>query len=215
MANLGPNAGQRNHFRNYAPSFILDSRQTAYGAIRYTNEVNRIYGVLDKQLQGKAYITGEYSIADMICWPWIQGRSDAALQMEEFPDLAAWKARIGEREPVKAALARAADVRGGVGLQQSSREAEEARKVLFGQRARALTPQIPGFTASKSDECWCGDLARSAIFRLNYIFSEDRLSLIAWGCASVVRTARRRSWREAMTMLGVEGMGAESVLPLP
>jgi len=136
MANLGPNAGQRNHFRNYAPSFILDARQTAYGAIRYTNEVNRIYGVLDKQLQGKDYITGEYSIADMISWPWVQGRSDAALQMEEFPDLLAWKVRVGERDPVKRALARAADVRGGVGLQQSSREAEEARKVLFGQRAR-------------------------------------------------------------------------------
>jgi len=49
MANFGPNAGQRNHFRNYAPSFIHDQRQVAYGAIRYTNEVNRLYGVLDIQ----------------------------------------------------------------------------------------------------------------------------------------------------------------------
>ena len=47
MANFGPNAGQRNHFRNYAPSFIHDQRQVAYGAIRYTNEVHRLYGVLD------------------------------------------------------------------------------------------------------------------------------------------------------------------------
>ena len=52
MGGLGPMAGQRNHFRNYAPSFIHDQRQVAYGAIRYTNEVNRLYGVMDKQLEG-------------------------------------------------------------------------------------------------------------------------------------------------------------------
>jgi glutathione S-transferase/GST-like protein len=136
MANLGPNAGQRNHFRNYAPSFLLDQRHSAYGANRYTNEVNRLYGVLDKQLEGRDFIAGDYSIADMISWPWIQGRSDAALQMEEFPNLKAWKERVGAREAVKRALARAQDVRGGVGLQNASREAEQARSVLFGQRAR-------------------------------------------------------------------------------
>jgi GST-like protein len=136
MANLGPMAGQRNHFRNYAPSFLADQRHSAYGAVRYTNEVHRLYGVLNRQLDARDYITGDYTIADMISWPWIQGRSDAALQMEDFPHLAAWKARVGERDAVKRALARAGDVRGGVGLQQSSREAEAARKILFGQRAR-------------------------------------------------------------------------------
>ena len=53
MANFGPNAGQRNHFRNYAPSVVHDQRQAAYGAIRYTNEVERLYGVLNRQLDGK------------------------------------------------------------------------------------------------------------------------------------------------------------------
>lgn len=136
MANLGPNAGQRNHFRNYAPAMLADQRQSAYGANRYTNEVNRLYGVLNGQLNGRDYIAGDYSIADMISWPWIQGRSDAALSMDDFPHLKVWKDRIGEREAVKRALAAAVAVRGGVGLQQSSKEAEEARKVLFGQRAR-------------------------------------------------------------------------------
>ena len=58
MANFGPNAGQRAHFRNYAPSFILDQRQVAYGAIRYTNEVHRLCGVLDGQLKeiGRAHV---------------------------------------------------------------------------------------------------------------------------------------------------------------
>ena len=92
--------------------------------------------MLNGQLAGKDYITGEYSIADMITWPWIQGRSDSALQIEDFPHLKAWKDRVGEREAVKTALAAAAQVRPGAGLQNSSKEAEEARKILFGQRAR-------------------------------------------------------------------------------
>ena len=136
MANLGPNAGQRNHFRNYSPSMLADQRQSAWGANRYTNEVHRLYGVLNGQLKGRDYIADDYSIADMISWPWIQGRSDSALAIEDFPHLKAWKDRVGEREPVKRALAAASAVRRGDGLQQSSKEAEEARKVLFGQRAR-------------------------------------------------------------------------------
>ena len=50
MANLGPNAGNTHHFRGYAPAMISDQRQIAYGAVRYTNEVNRLYGVLDTRL---------------------------------------------------------------------------------------------------------------------------------------------------------------------
>ncbi|MGH7016040.1 MAG: glutathione S-transferase N-terminal domain-containing protein, partial [Caulobacteraceae bacterium] len=107
MANLGPNAGQRNHFRNYAPSFILDQREVAYGAIRYTDEVHRLYGVLDKRLEGRDYICGEYSIADMMSWPWIAPRSSPALEMEEFPHLSAWQARMAERGAVKRALEKA------------------------------------------------------------------------------------------------------------
>jgi len=136
MGGLGPMAGQRNHFRNYAPSFLSDQRQSAYGAARYTNEVERLYGVLNKQLEGRDYITGDYSIADMITWPWVAGRSSSALEIEAFPRLAAWHERIAAREAVQRALARADTVRGGVGLQQSSAQAEAARKMLFGQRAR-------------------------------------------------------------------------------
>jgi len=135
MANLGPNAGQRNHFRNYAPSFIHDQRQVAYGAIRYTNEVHRLYGVLDKQLSGRDFITGEYTIADMITWPWIQNRSNAGLDLDEFSDLKAWQARVEAREAVGRAMAKARDFAAS-GLQGSGREAEAARSVLFGQRAR-------------------------------------------------------------------------------
>ncbi|HEY1447387.1 MAG TPA: glutathione S-transferase N-terminal domain-containing protein [Caulobacteraceae bacterium] len=136
MGNLGPMAGQSNHFRNYSPSFLLDQRHSAYGANRYTNEVDRLYGVLDKRLAGREFIAGEYSIADMISWPWVAGHSSAAVQMEAFPNLSAWKVRIGAREPVQRALAQGKTIHSGVGLNQSGRDAEAARKVLFGQRAR-------------------------------------------------------------------------------
>jgi glutathione S-transferase len=136
MGGLGPMAGQSNHFRNYSPSFLLDQRHSAYGANRYTNEVDRLYGVLDKRLAGREYIASEYSIADMITWPWVAGHSSAAIQLDGFPNLTAWKARIGAREPVQRALAQAQTIQSAVALNQSSQEAEAARKVLFGQRAR-------------------------------------------------------------------------------
>ena len=135
MANFGPNAGQRAHFRNYAPSFILDQRQVAYGAIRYTNEVQRLYGVLNQQLAGRDYVTGEYTIADMITWPWVQGRSNAGLDLDEFPAVKAWQARVEAREAVGRAMAKARDFV-GVGMQGTGPEAAAARSVLLGQRAR-------------------------------------------------------------------------------
>ena len=136
MGNLGPMAGQRNHFRNYAPTFLRDQRQVAYGARRYTDEVERLYGVLNRRLEGREYITGEYTIADMISWPWIAGQSSEALDIGAFPHLLAWKQRIGEREAVQRALAQTKVIQGAIALARSDKEAEAARKVLFGQRAR-------------------------------------------------------------------------------
>ena len=135
MANLGHNAGQRNHFRNYAPTMVIVSRQTAYGAIRYTNEVHRLYGVLNGRLKGRDYIADDYSIADMMSWPWISGSSSNALEMEEFPEVLAWKRRVGEREAVKRALAAAGEVRRPAVVGPGA-EAASARNILFGQRAR-------------------------------------------------------------------------------
>ena len=65
MANLGPNSGQNNHFNNYAVDKI------PYAMDRYRNEVNRLYGVLDRRLADNEYMAGEYSIADMATYPWI------------------------------------------------------------------------------------------------------------------------------------------------
>ncbi len=132
MGNLGPMAGQANHFRNYAPSFLLDQRQCAYGAVRYTNEVERLYGVLNTRLEGREWIAGDYSIADMIAWPWVFAR----LFGSAFPNLHAWRERVAARPAVQRAMARAEGVRSGAGLQEAGPAAEAARKMLFGQRAR-------------------------------------------------------------------------------
>jgi GST-like protein len=135
MAGLGPMAGQTHHFRQYAPGFIADQRQVAYGAIRYTNETNRLYGVLDARLNGREFICGALSIADFSCWPWIVPNRNQGIQMAEFPNLKAWFERMRAREAVQTGFKVAVEQRGG-GLQGEGKTAEQARSILFGQRAR-------------------------------------------------------------------------------
>lgn len=65
MGGLGPMAGQAHHFRSYAKKIEPDETKLEYGANRYTNEVNRLYGVLDRRLADREYLAGAYSIADM------------------------------------------------------------------------------------------------------------------------------------------------------
>ncbi len=134
MGGLGPMAGQTHHFRQYAPSMFADSRTTAYGAIRYTNETHRLYGVLNKQLAGRDFVAGDYSIADMAIWPWIVPWKNQGIDLEAFPDLKAWFERVGAREAVQKGFKLGDEKRRP--LQASTKEAEEARKALFGQRAR-------------------------------------------------------------------------------
>jgi glutathione S-transferase/GST-like protein len=134
VGGLGPMAGQAHHFRGYAPTFILDQLQLAYGAIRYTNETERLYGVLNKRLEGRDYVAGDYSIADMAAWPWTVSWRLQGIILDEFPDLKAWHARMAARPAVARAITVGEDLRRD--LQAPGREAEEARRVLFGQRAR-------------------------------------------------------------------------------
>jgi GST-like protein len=135
MAGLGPMAGQAHHFRNYASALTPDQRQLAYGANRYTNEVHRLYGVLDKRLADREFVAGDYSIADMAAWPWVTPWRAQGIRLEDFPHLKAWYERIEAREPVKRALAHAEAVR-SINLATAGQEADEQRRVLFGQRGR-------------------------------------------------------------------------------
>jgi GST-like protein len=126
MGGLGPMGGQVGHFRLYAPEPI------GYAIDRYTDEVNRLYGVLDRRLESREYICGEYSVADMACWPWIVPHARHGQRIEDFANLHRWYEHLKTRP----ALRRGFDV--GKEIRQLGRGGpdEEARKVLFGQKAR-------------------------------------------------------------------------------
>ena len=127
MGGLGPMAGQNHHFGTYAPEKI------PYAIERYVKETSRLYGVLNKQLaDGRAYIAGEYSIADMACYPWVVPYERQSQKIEEFPHLAAWFERIKARPATVRAYARAA------ALNTAPTVDDEARKVLFGQDASTV-----------------------------------------------------------------------------
>jgi GST-like protein len=134
MAGLGPMSGQASHFRLYAPNLVDDPKLIEYGQARYTNEVNRLYGVMERQLQQFEYLAGDYSIADMACYPWIRGAKLFGQDMSEFPKLQAWFDRIDARPTVIAGNAVGAELRKPAD-QQSKADIKEAAKALFGQTA--------------------------------------------------------------------------------
>lgn len=122
VGGLGPMAGQNGHFNRYAPEKI------PYAIERYTKETNRLYGVLDRQLARSEYIAGDYSIADMACYPWIVPHEAHGQRLEDFPQLKRWFETIHERP---------ATLRTYAGVEPSYQRpvSDEVRKVLFGQTA--------------------------------------------------------------------------------
>jgi GST-like protein len=124
MGGLGPMLGQAHHFRAYAPEKI------PYAIDRYTKEANRLYGVLDIQLERKEYIVGDYSIADIACWPWIVPHERQGQNLEDTPHLHRWYERMKNRPAVRRGLELGAELRGDGGMD------EKAKQILFGQTAR-------------------------------------------------------------------------------
>jgi glutathione S-transferase len=106
MAGLGPMTGQAGHFKNFAREKI------PYAIDRYVTEVKRLYGVMDKRLSDRDYLGGDYSIADMACWPWLMPAPMLDIELAEFPSLEAWFKRVGERPAVKAGSIVGKDLRG-------------------------------------------------------------------------------------------------------
>ncbi len=94
MAGIGPMQGQANVFYRYAPDKIQ------YAIDRYHNETERLYGVLDRQLSENEFISGEYSIADIAHWPWINAHDWSGVGLEQFPNLARWHEQVGKRHAV-------------------------------------------------------------------------------------------------------------------
>lgn len=99
VGGLGPMAGQAHHFRLYAP------KKVPYGIERYTKETTRLYGVLDKRLKGRSYVAGEYSIADVAAYPWVLPQQQGQ-NIDDFPRLKDWLARISEREAVQRGMSK-------------------------------------------------------------------------------------------------------------
>jgi len=130
MANLGPNSGQNNHFSNYAQDKI------PYAMDRYRNEVNRLYGVLNKRLSDREFIAGDYSIADMASYPWVVGYKNQGQDIDQFPHLKRWLETIKVRPATERAYAKAKEVNPNFG--QPAIRTEEELKLLFGQTAAVV-----------------------------------------------------------------------------
>jgi GST-like protein len=124
MGGLGPMAGQAHHFRQYAPEKI------AYGIDRYTNEVNRLYGVMNRRLADREFLAGEYSIADMACIGWVKPYKNQGQDLEDFPNLKRWFETMLARPAVAKGISVGEEHRNNVATDK------EAQKVLFGQKAR-------------------------------------------------------------------------------
>jgi GST-like protein len=122
MGGLGPMAGQNHHFALYAPEKL------PYAIDRYVRETGRLYAVLNKRLEDRVYIAGDYSIADMACYPWViphrQGQN-----IDDFPHLKRWRETIRARPGTELAYARAQEVN----PTSAPVVTEESRQVLFGQ----------------------------------------------------------------------------------
>lgn len=136
IGGLGPMAGQAHHFREYAPAMIKDQRQLAYSVDRYSNEVHRLYGVMDRRLDGRDFLADAYSIADIACWPWVLNWRRQGIHLPDFPRVEVWFQRIEARPAVRKAIEVGDEVRRIDAVLASDPAAEAQRSVLFGRRAR-------------------------------------------------------------------------------
>ncbi len=124
MGGLGPMAGQNHHFSQYAPEKI------PYAIERYVKETNRLYGVLDRRLEGRDFIGGaDYSIADMAAYPWIVPHERQQQNLDDFANVKRWFTAIGARPATVIAYEK------GKAVSTTPTVNEASRSVLFGQTA--------------------------------------------------------------------------------
>jgi GST-like protein len=123
MGGLGPTAGQAHHFIAYAPN-MTPPQVLPYAQDRYRAETKRLYGVLDRQLDGKDYVCGDFSIADIAIWGWASLWEKQEQDMANFPNMEKWLARCTARDGIQKGRAVAAEKR-------SDNSGKEAQKNLF------------------------------------------------------------------------------------
>jgi GST-like protein len=127
MANLGPKAGECHHFRLYAPQ----EEGLRYAVDRFTSECNRLYGVMNRRLADREFLAGSYSIADMACIGWASRWKRQGQDIEQFPHLKRWLARMLARPAVNKGMHIWVEEASNVDMQDAA-----TRSTLFGQRAR-------------------------------------------------------------------------------
>ena len=129
MGGVGPMLGQAHHFNAYAPERFPDE-QVAYGRDRYVNEANRIYGVIERRLDGREWIAGiDYSVADMAIMPWLRVPEKQGVDIADYPNVARWRQAVKERPAVRAGV----DL--GKDLRRTGQHSEKERNIMFNQTA--------------------------------------------------------------------------------
>jgi GST-like protein len=132
MANQGPKTGECGHFRRLGDS----QGDQSYAVRRFTDEVNRLYGVLNNRLYDRRYIAGDdYTIADMISYPWTVGWESQGQDIDEFPYFKRWFGELGRRPGVQRGMAVGSDMSSDYS-KLSKEEIERLVKMLYNQRAR-------------------------------------------------------------------------------
>lgn len=104
MAHLGPMTGQVTWFRRAAKKEGRDPAETSLAIHRFEKEMRRLYEVLDRQLADNEFICGDYSIADMACWPWVDQHHDYLGALDQFAHIDRWHKAIAERPAVQRAM---------------------------------------------------------------------------------------------------------------
>ena len=104
MGGIGPMLGQAHHFHNYAPQrFPREGLQ--YGIDRYVNEANRLYGVLERRLEGREWVAANaYTIADMAIFPWLRYPENQGVSIDDYANVKRWRDKIWARPQVEKAL---------------------------------------------------------------------------------------------------------------
>ncbi len=136
MANQGPKSGECGHFRR-----LKDSQgDQSYAVRRFGDETHRIYGVMNNRLYDRRYLAGdEYTIADMISYPWCAGWEGQGIDLDEFKYFKRWFEELGARPAVKRGMEAGSDLSVDTS-KLSEEEIASLRKMLYNQRAR-LAPE--------------------------------------------------------------------------
>ena len=133
MANQGPKFGEQGHF--FRASQNPKNGEQTYAIKRFSDEVHRLYGVMNLGLHKREWLAaGEYTIADMICYPWAAGYKLRQIDLDEFPNVKRWMTAMESRPAVKKAMAVGAEYQEDVS-KLTDAEKERRSKLLMNQRA--------------------------------------------------------------------------------